>query len=231
MAIKRYLHDLASLFFPRACLGCDTPLAYGESLICTDCWYHLPYTDAHRDPDNVGARQLWGRARVEAVASYVYFVDSSRVKRILHHLKYRRCPQVGRLIGARYGESLRQAAPFNEADFIVPVPLHPSKLRDRGYNQSAFFAKGLSASMGMAVLEHALARGKATESQTRKSRYQRYENMVDTFSVSDHDAIADKHILLVDDVLTTGATIAACVHALLAGGAARVSVATIAKAR
>ncbi len=231
MAIKRYIHDLASLFFPRACLGCDTPLVYGERLICTNCWYHLPYTHAHRDTQNVGARQLWGRVPVAAVASYLYFVDSSRVKRIMHHFKYRRCPQVGELLGSRYGDLLKETAPFNQADIIVPVPLHPSKLRDRGYNQSAFFAKGLSASMGRAVEEHALARHQATESQTRKSRYQRYENTVDTFSVRGREAIAGKHVLLVDDVLTTGATLEACAHVLLVGGAAKVSIVTIAKAR
>lgn len=231
MAIKRYIHDLASLFFPQACLGCDTPLMYGEHLICTDCWYHLPYTHAHLDIHNPGARQLWGRVPMEAVASYLYFVDSSRVKRIMHHLKYRRCPQAGELLGSKYGELLRETAPFNGADIIVPVPLHPSKLRKRGYNQSAFFAKGLSCSMGKAVGEHVLVRSRATESQTRKSRYQRYENMVDTFSVCGGDAVVDKHVLLVDDVLTTGATLEACAHALLTGGAARVSAVTIAKAR
>jgi len=230
MLIKRYLGDLAALFFPQTCVGCDTPLVYGERLICTACWYHLPYTHAHEDTQNISARQLWGRVHVEAVASCWYFRDASRVKQIIHHLKYRRRPEIGTLIGARYGELLRDAPPFNQADIIVPVPLHPKRLRERGYNQSTFFANGLARSMKLPVVEHCITRRKATESQTHKNRYERYENMLETFAANDAEAFAGRHVLLVDDVLTTGATLEACANALLEGGAAKVSAVTIAKA-
>lgn len=230
MLVKRYLSDLAALFFPQTCVGCDTPLVYGERLICTACWYHLPYTHAHSDTLNSSAKQLWGRIHLEAVASYWYFRDSSRVKQIIHHLKYQGRPEIGVLIGVRYGEILRETAPFNQADAIVPVPLHPKRLRERGYNQSAFFAEGLSHSMGCPVMEHCMERCKATESQTHKNRYERYENMLETFEVRDTKAVAGKHVLLVDDVLTTGATLEACASALSIGGAAKVSAVTIAKA-
>jgi len=230
MRIKRYFQDLVSLLFPQTCVGCDTPLAYGEHLICAACWYHLPYTQAHGDARNVSARQLWGRVRLEAVASYLYLVDASRVQRIIYQFKYRRCPDIGILIGSRYGEILSRTAPFNQADVIVPVPLHPKKLRQRGYNQSAFFAEGLSRSMCKPVVADGIIRHVATESQTRKNRYERYENMRATFVVGDPAAVAGKHILLVDDVLTTGATIEACADALLAAGADKVSAVTIAKA-
>lgn len=231
MLAKQYFSDLAALFFPRTCVGCDAPLVRSEQLICTSCWFHLPYTHAHEDLRNSGTRQFWGRIPLAAVASYWYFRDESRVKRIIHHLKYRGCPEIGTLVGVKYGGFLRETAPFNQAEAIVPVPLHPKKLRQRGYNQSVFFAEGLSHSMKVPVLENCLLRNKATASQTHKNRYERYENMLDTFAVQDADAVAGKHILLVDDVITTGATLEACAYALSAGGAAKVSAVTIAKAR
>ncbi|WP_257667341.1 ComF family protein [Parapedobacter tibetensis] len=230
MLIKRYLKDLTSLFFPQTCVGCDKPLAYREQIICTDCWYHLPYTHAHKDPHNEGARQLWGRVQLEAVASYLYFLDSSRVQNILHHFKYRNRPEIGTLLGSTYGEILRAVEPFDQVDAIIPVPLHPAKLRKRGYNQSTFFAKGISLSMQKRVLEDSVIRNKASESQTKKNRYERYENLLGTFAVPNPSLIAGKHLLLVDDVLTTGATLEACATALLTSGAQAVSVATIAKA-
>ncbi|MFB2119031.1 ComF family protein [Parapedobacter sp. 2B3] len=230
MHVKRYFNDLTSLFFAQTCAGCDAPLVSGEKLICTTCWYHLPRTHSHQDRQNSSARQLWGRVRIEAVASYWYFREDSRVKRIIHQLKYRNCPEIGTVIGARYGAALTDTAPFNQADIIVPVPLHPKKLRKRGYNQSAFFANGIARSMQLPMAENGLVRKRPTKSQTHKNRYERYENMLQTFEANDIDAIADRHVLLVDDVLTTGATLEACASTLLENGAARVSAVTIAKA-
>ncbi len=214
MRINPYLKDLAALFFPQTCAGCDTPLVQGESFICTDCWYHLPYIHVQKKTEH---------------ASYVYLRDSSRVQQIIYHFKYRNRPQIGTLFGSRFGDVLRETAPFNRADIIVPVPLHPRKFRKRGYNQSVFFAKGLSQSMQKPVGEYCLTRLRATESQTRKNRYERSENMHAAFALNDGEAIVGKHVLLVDDVLTTGATLEACADVLLAGGAAKVSTATIAK--
>lgn len=230
MSIKRYLSDLSTLFFTQACAGCDAPLVSGEKLICTSCWYHLPYTHSHKDQENSGARQLWGRVRLEAVASFWYFREPSRVKRIIHQLKYRNRPEIGTEVGIRYGALLADTAPFNQADIIVPVPLHPKKLRARGYNQSAFFANGLAHSMQLPVVENAIVRRRATESQTHKTRYERYENMLKTFEATDAGAIARRHVLLVDDVLTTGATLEACASTMLENGAAKVSAVTIARA-
>ncbi len=230
MRPSRYLNDFATLFFPQTCAGCDAPLVNGEKLICTSCWYHLPDTHAHADDQNCGARLLWGRVHVEAIASYWYFREASRVKRIIHHLKYRNCPEIGTVIGLRYGMVLAGTKPFNEAEIIVPVPLHPKKLRTRGYNQSAFFANGLARAMQLPVAEDGIARRRATESQTHKNRYERYENMLETFEANNIGAIAGRHVLLVDDVLTTGATLEACASTLLENGAAKVSAVTIAKA-
>lgn len=230
MPIKRHLNDLAALFFVTTCAGCDTPLVAGEAFICTACWYHLPRTRSHQRRQNSSARQLWGKVRIEAVASYWYFREDSRVKRIIHQLKYGNRPEIGTAIGLRYGALLTDTAPFNQAEIIVPVPLHPKKRRARGYNQSAFFAHGLSRTMQLPVAEHGIVRVRSTESQTRKDRYERYENMLKTFEVNDAAAITGRHVLLVDDVLTTGATLEACAHVLWENGASNVSAVTIAKA-
>lgn len=230
MRLKQYFNDLSTLFFAQTCAGCDVPLVDGEKLICTTCWYHLPSTRAHADQQNSGARQLWGRVHIEAVAFYWYFREASRVKRIIHQLKYRNRPEIGTAVGLRYGTVLAETAPFNQAEIIVPVPLHPKKLRTRGYNQSVFFANGLARSMQLPVAEHGIVRRRTTESQTHKNRYERYENMLKTFEANDADAIAGRHVLLVDDVLTTGATLEACASTLLKNGAAKVSAVTIAKA-
>src|SRR5690606_27855135 len=200
MRITRYLNDFTALFFAQTCAGCDLPLVDGAKLICTACWYHLPHTRAQVDERNSGARQLWGRVRIEAVASYWYFREASRVKRIIHQLKYRNRPEIGTIIGLRYGVLLADTAPFNQADIIVPVPLPPKKLRTRGYNQSTYFADGLARSMQLPVAEHGIVRHRATKSQTHKNRYERYENMQETFEANDTGTIAGRHVLLVDDV-------------------------------
>lgn len=230
MKLADYMRGFSNLFFPNTCAGCDRPLGYYEELVCTDCWYHIPYTDFHLKDDNDTARQLWGKAKVEAAASFLFFREASRVQRIMHHFKYRNMPGIGTLMGQRYGAILRGVDGFGSADVVVPVPLHPQKLRKRGYNQSAYFAAGLAESLGKPALPHGLARKKAGDSQTKKSRYDRYQNMQDTFLVAQPELIENRHVLLVDDVLTTGATIEACAEALLACPGVRVSVATIARA-
>lgn len=219
--INRYLKDLTSLFFPKTCVGCDTPLVQSETLICTSCWYHLPVTPSHHEIGNLSTGQS---------ASFLYLLGSSRVQRIIHQLKYHNRPEIGTLLGEKYGAILRETPPFNEADVIVPVPLHPKKLRKRGYNQSIFFARGLSHTMQKPIAGQCLIRHRITDSQTTKNRYERYENMEAAFRLNDAEAVAGKHVLLVDDVLTTGATLEACSIVLLAGGALKVSAITIAKA-
>ncbi len=230
MRLADYTRGLSNLFFPNTCTGCDQPLGSHEELVCTDCWYHMPYTDFHLQEDNDTARQLWGKVTVEAAASFLFFREASRVQRIMHHLKYRNTPRIGVMMGQRYGQLLREVPGFASADLIVPVPLHPKKLRKRGYNQSAYFAEGLGQRLEKPVLPHGLARSKAGDSQTTKSRYDRYQNMQDTFYATQPSLLENRHVLLVDDVLTTGATIEACVEALLACEGVRVSVATIARA-
>ncbi|MDM8177288.1 MAG: phosphoribosyltransferase family protein [Pseudosphingobacterium sp.] len=223
----RYFQALVSLLYPELCAGCKRSLYEHESLICTHCLYHLPITNFHLDPANAASKQLWGRVPLQVVSSYLYYVKGSTVQNILHHLKYFNKPEIGNMLGKRYGELL-YCSTFRHVDLIVPVPLHPKKLKKRGYNQSEFFAKGLSESFKVPIETGNLIRHTRTESQTTKRRYERYENMKEIFEVLKPQTFQDKHILLVDDVLTTGATIEACAYKLLEIAGVRVSVVTLA---
>jgi ComF family protein len=232
MPVPALLSDFVSLLFPRVCLACDEPLARGEDHICTNCRAQLPYTDYHRLPpaQNPLARRFWGKIPVKHTLSYLRFLRHGRVQHLLHQLKYQGQQDVGRVLGHWYGQELAEAGFTTEFDLIVPVPLHPRKLAKRGYNQADSFAEGLSTGLGMPWHATALQRTTHTSSQTRKNRLQRWQNVATVFEASDSTAVVGQRVLIVDDVLTTGATLEACAAALLAAGAAEVSVATIATA-
>lgn len=229
MVINRYIRDIATLLFPPVCAGCLMPLVHGEKEICLACWYHLPFTNFHKDAANEGVRQLRGLVPTMGTTSYLYFHKCSRVRNIMHQLKYRNRPGIGELLGKKYGEVLRDRFPYNTVDGIVPVPLHTTKLRKRGYNQSLYFAKGLSLAMKKPILTGGFKRVRSASSQTRKNRYQRFENVRKSFKVSNPELFSGKHILLVDDVLTTGATLEGCIQALLSDKSVRVCVVTLAR--
>ncbi len=176
------------------------------------------------------ARSLWGRVACEGVAAYLYFRKGSRVQHLIHHLKYKGRYQIGDFLGRLYGQILINQSPFNTVQLIIPVPLHPKRQRERGYNQSEVFANGLGKVMGIPVSNQNLIRSARSETQTRKNPTQRWENVKEIFSVVDPEALEGKHILLVDDVFTTGATIEACATTLLTACSVRISVITIAYA-
>ncbi|UYZ62367.1 ComF family protein [Hymenobacter weizhouensis] len=230
MPIATLLSDTFALLFPRVCLACTDPLSRGEDHVCTGCRAQLPYTDFHRLPatSNPLARRFWGKVPVRHALSYLRFQKHGRVQHLLHQLKYRGQQDVGRVLGRWYGQELREAGLQPDFDVVVPVPLHPRKLARRGYNQSDSFAEGLATGLHLPWHATALRRHEFTESQTRKSRLQRWENVADVFTVPEAATVAGRRVLLVDDVLTTGATLEACAAALLAAGAAEVNIATIA---
>lgn len=227
MSLRTYLKDFFSLLFPPLCVGCNRSLYKHETFLCSYCWYDLPVTNFHLDKENAAARQLWGRVKLERTASYLYFAKESLVQRIMHHLKYFSRPEIGVVLGERYGALLKESD-FNTANIIIPVPLHPKKLKKRGYNQSEFFGQGLSTSMHIPLVKENMVRHTLTESQTTKRRYERYENMQSIFQIKDPERLKGQHILLVDDVLTTGATIEACANKLLEIPGVKVSVVTLA---
>jgi len=223
-----WFKDFLSLFFPNLCLACRQKQAGKENILCLSCQHQLPFTDFHKMPENEFTDRFWGRIALEKGAALFYFTKDSKVQNLIHLLKYGDRPNVGIQLGRLYGSILKTDASLEAIDLIVPVPLHPRKQRSRGYNQSTQFAIGLSESMQIPYLEHALVRTVQTSTQTRKSRLERFENVLLAFQVKEATAISGKHILLVDDVLTTGATLEACAIKLLEVPEVKVSMATIA---
>ncbi|RYU81063.1 ComF family protein [Hymenobacter persicinus] len=230
MFIANALADFVALIFPRTCLACVEPLARGEDYICTGCRAQLPYTDYHTLPEahNPLARRFWGKVPVRHALSYLRFLRHGRVQHLLHQLKYQGQQDVGRILGRWYGTELASHGLAADFDLIVPVPLHPRKLAKRGFNQSDTFAEGLALGLAVPWSAHTLRRTEHTDSQTRKSRTERWLNVATVFEVNAPASLVGKRILVVDDVLTTGATLEACAAALLAAGCREVSIATIA---
>lgn len=225
---RSYIGDFIGLLFPDLCQACGKNLYHQEELICTDCRYHLPYTNFHHHPDNPVAQQFWGRVPLKAATALFYFTKGGKVQHLIHQLKYNNRPEIGKEIGKIAGVKLLESKIFASVNVIVPVPLHRSKQLLRGYNQSAYFAAGLSERMQIPVNENNLIRQHATESQTHRARFSRYENMKDVFVIKDSTAFANKHILLTDDIITTGATLEACINVLLLVPGVKLSVAAIA---
>lgn len=222
------LGDFVSLFFPRYCAGCEESLAKGEELICTGCILEMPRSNYHLDIENPFYQKIKGRMPVKYVMSFLKFVKSGRVQHILHSLKYKNKPELGRMLGRIYGHELMQSGYENQFDVIIPIPLHQKKKQRRGYNQSEEFGLGLSESLIIPCSDNYLQRLHMTSTQTRKTRLKRWENVKEVFAVVNTEAIKDKRILLVDDVVTTGATLEAAGQVLLRAGCAELSIGSIA---
>ena len=207
--------DFVALIFPRLCLACEKPLPHGEPYICLDCQLNLPQTDFHEHKDNLFTEKFLGRVPVEAGAALFYFTKKSKTQHLIHHIKYGDKREVGTALGRFLGKKLAQSPHFQELDFIVPVPLHEKKKILRGYNQAEVFADGLSEVLNIRVETQVLVKIKKTDSQTRKTRLERLKNTEDVFHVSNPSLFEGKSILIVDDVLTSGATLEACAVAVL----------------
>jgi len=225
-----YLADFVSLLFPELCKACGESLVSGEDLLCIDCRYNLPFTNFHLKTDNIVAQQFWGKINLEAAYAMCYFTKGGKMQHLMHQFKYKGVQNIGNLLGNIAGEQLNKNPVFSNADLIIPVPLHKSRLRKRGYNQSANFANGLSEKLNIPVDENNLVRIKATETQTHRSRFSRYENMQQVFALTNPEALINKHVILVDDVITTGSTLEACGAELLKVDGLKLSIATIAYA-
>lgn len=199
-------------------------------MICTGCIHNLPRTNFHVQISNPVFKRINGRLPLQFAVSYLLFRKGGSVQHLLHEFKYNNHPEIGRVLGRVYGAELAQSGYADKLDVIVPVPLHNWKKRKRGYNQSEEFAIGLSEGLNVPHCNDAVQRIVNTQTQTRKSKLKRWENVTDVFKVTDCKAVASKRILLVDDVITTGATLEACGLAVLAAGCSAVSVASIAYA-
>jgi ComF family protein len=223
-----WISDFISLVYPSVCMACGEGLYKNEDCICNQCIYSLPKTNFHTFEDNALNKLFWGRVNVQHAAAFYDFKKEGKVQNLLHQLKYKGQQQVGVKVGNLYGSELLNNEKFAGVDVIIPVPLHPDKQKKRGYNQSECFAKGLSQAMHLPYDSETLIRSFASETQTKKSKYLRWENVKTIFKITDTEKIKGKHILLVDDVITTGATIESCAQHLLSVAETKVSIAAIA---
>lgn len=216
------------MIFPKVCYACGKSLFKKEDCICTHCLYHLPKTNFHLYGDNPVVKLFWGRTSVFSAASLFSFSKGGKVQHLIHQLKYRGKKEIGNSLGKYYGNELKQTPLFSPAETVVPVPLHIKKFKSRGYNQSEMFAQGIAESMKLQLPPRALIRTTASETQTKKSRFARWKNVEEIFKVTSPEILKGKHVLLVDDVVTTGATLEACANKILEVPGTKVSIATIA---
>jgi len=225
------LNSLLNFFYPRTCISCGNLLLQHEHLFCLHCLYNLPETRYHEFEQSPVSQLFWGRAPVENVGAFLFYKKGDMVQKILHHLKYYGVKEVGAFLGNIYGKKLIQHEKWRKMDLIIPIPLHKKKERKRGYNQSEWIAKGLSSGMQIPYCTNLLTRAEFTETQTKKSRFHRWQNVKDVFQITDLDALKNKHILICDDVLTTGATLEAAVQKLTVVPSIKISVVTLAAAQ
>ena len=224
-----FLEALISLFYPRICAACTRSLFSHEIVICIHCERHLPKTGFTEWPGNPAEEIFWGRVQLSGAGSLYFFDKGEKVQKLMHGLKYRGRKDIGLWLGKQLGLSLLESGRFKQVDYVVPIPLHPKKEYQRGFNQSTIIGKGIEKATGW-LLSELLERTENTDSQTRKSKYERWKNVSGKFRVKKESHVEGYNVLLVDDIVTTGATLEATALVLLEAGAKSVSVATIAVA-
>lgn len=223
----KMFNDFFDLFFPRTCRCCGSTLLSSENQVCINCLLHLSLTNFVDLVNNPVEKIFWGRCKIEAATALFYFRKKGNIQKILHEIKYKSNIKLAHQMGNLLGIDLKKSNRFADVDIIIPVPLHPKKMRKRGYNQSEEIAKGMVEYFPKVINTSCLVRKVDNKTQTRKGRIERWNNVADIFSVVDTESLKGKHILLVDDVLTTGSTLEACASKLIALEGVRVSVATL----
>lgn len=226
--LQSIARDARELFFPSLCAGCDQILNRDEQALCLFCQLNIQRTAFHDDPENAVEKALWGKVSIEAATAYARFVKDGILQSAIHQLKYRYNTNVGVELGSMLGYELKTSERFQGIDIIIPVPLHKSRKRSRGYNQCDFICRGLSEAMEVVWSEAHLVRNFYNVSQTGKNKFQRWKNTKALFSVRGAETIEGKSILLVDDVITTGATLEAAIRALANVKNSKIFVATLA---
>ncbi len=212
--IKRIISDIADLLLPRACPVCGKVLSAHERYVCSGCMLDLPRTLLHEHQFNTMEQLFAGKTPIERATGYFFYEKDNRYAGILHSIKYYNNPKLGQWLAAKFATELLQSGFFDGIDMIIPIPLHRSKLALRGYNQSEYIARGISEATGIPVATDIVKAVKPHATQTRKGIYERYLNTRGIFGISHPERLEGKHILIVDDVVTTGATIMSCAELL-----------------
>ncbi|NCX94862.1 MAG: ComF family protein [Chitinophagia bacterium] len=227
--IKRlWINSIAYLFFPELCYGCNKPLIAQEDVLCVACEQAIPLTQYAHAEHNETSERLAGRIPLLYAYSLAYFTDNGIIQHLLHQLKYNNRKEIAHYLGKFAAKRIVDATWATPIHGIIPVPMHPAKEAARGYNQSVLIAEGIASVLNIPVYSNHLYRTRKTESQTKKTRAERAENIKDSFAVKNLIELSGKHLLLVDDVLTTGATLEACAIPLLSEKSIKISLATLA---
>ena len=223
--------SIINLFFPKVCSGCNSFLLSNENVICTVCRHDIPLTNHHLNPENDAFKKFYGRIPVLHTSALFYFHKKGIVQELIHNLKYKGHEEIGKILGEWYAEDLKNIELLHSADEIIPVPLHRRKLKERGYNQVTAFGKALSSSLNLNYNESLLIRNVYSKTQSKKNLLGRTEGIEIIFDVSFTEKDHNKHFLLIDDVITTGATLEACSRALLKIPGAKISIICMAMAQ
>ncbi|WP_299102307.1 ComF family protein [uncultured Winogradskyella sp.] len=219
---------LLNLIFPKVCEACNSSLSDNEITLCTSCRHHLPTTNYHFDNPEAVKKILYGRVKLENASALLHFSKKGIVQQILHNLKYRGHEEIGAFFGQWFGAELATIDDYADIDVVIPVPLYKTKLRKRGYNQVAKFGKNIAKALHADYNDTVLIKTKSTKTQVFKERITRWNNDGAIFDISENKSLVGKHILLVDDIITSGATIEACTTVLLKIDNIKLSVATMA---
>ncbi len=222
------LKDFFNLFYPNLCAVCENRLIVREKTLCTICRHDLPLINYESYSNNKITEIFYGKIPIEKAISFLYFRKKGKVKEIIHQLKYKGNEEIGTFIGSWFGEILKENNIFNDVDYIIPVPLHNKRFKQRGYNQVSKFGECLSELLNIPFKEKILLRTSSTNTQTFKERFERFKNLETKFLLTDINLFKNKHILLIDDVITTGATLEACSKELLKTKGIKISIATMA---
>ncbi|MCF6297230.1 MAG: ComF family protein [Flavobacteriaceae bacterium] len=225
--IKIAMINLFGLFYPKKCLTCAKVLLNYEEILCFSCRVDLPITNFTKIKENKTEKTFYGRVPVIAATSLLYFSKRGKVQKLIHQLKYKNQQQVGQFLGDWLGEEIIESKRFENIDCIIPVPLHPKRLKKRGYNQVITFGESLSKKLKIPLVENKLIRISKSYTQTFKNRFDRWKSVEEIFELSDSKIFENKHILLIDDVITTGATLEACCVQFMQAKNIKISIATM----
>jgi len=226
----QYLQNFSELLYPKLCGGCGNHLYENEEVVCVYCRASLPLSGECDFENNASEKLFWGKVSITAAASFLFFQKKSSTQHLLHQLKYQQKENIGEWLGEQFAYSLQSKGRFAAVEIIIPIPLHPSRIKFRGYNQCDAIARGMASVLQIPIVNGVLIRSVATQSQTKKNRFQRFENMESVFSLAQTSAIKGKNILLLDDVLTTGATLISAAQVLQQAGSNKLFVGAVAKA-